>query len=400
MALFCSECGRIVPDNAVFCEFCGARIQNRQDVAFGNPGEIPAGTAGPTVAGAPVPSSAPADGAGASFQNDPYAGEPYAGGYQQYGGGGNFTPPEPPKKSKLGLIFALAGGGVVVILLVVLFLWPGLLRNKETPYGPGTASGENTEQTQESPSITPTTEASALTTAPAPETTAAPETTTAAPETTTTAPETTTTAPETTTTEPETTVEADFEKLGIKINVVEGAEYAFPTPCYDNEEYTTVGTMSVGSYVVSPANDTMLEFGEKNDMDLDGYVLREVVFDFYFNDENCEQYGAHIYSVREDYYNTSLHDQSYTSMTDSDGDKYVRTEIEYKGQSYYVYSWVSSHWDTDSMPYHATTTYQVLTPEGYDGAVIALIAGDVTQATDLSVGTYSKEFQTYFFQLY
>ena len=121
--MFCSKCGKQIPDNSQFCEHCGSPVGQ--------------GT-GPLQTGAPLQSSAPLQGSA------------------------------PPQKSGngalIGVIIALSSVIVIGIILVLLFVTPGFLK-KEEPSDTDKASRKEraTEQAETETTAEKTTEATEAT---------------------------------------------------------------------------------------------------------------------------------------------------------------------------------------------------------------------------------------------
>jgi len=121
--MFCSKCGKQIPDNSQFCEHCGSPVGQ--------------GT-GPLQTGAPLQNSAPLQ---------------------------SSAPPQQSSNGALiGVIIALSSVIVIGIILVLLFVTPGFLK-KEEPADTDRASRKEraTEQAKPETTVEETTEATEAT---------------------------------------------------------------------------------------------------------------------------------------------------------------------------------------------------------------------------------------------
>lgn len=106
--MFCSFCGKEIPDNSSTCQFCGAALpQAQQQTPYQAPQQTPQQMPYQAPYGAPqqAPYQAP--------QQAPYQ-APYQGQYNA-----PYTPPTPPKKkSKAPMIIGIIVGVIVVLGII------------------------------------------------------------------------------------------------------------------------------------------------------------------------------------------------------------------------------------------------------------------------------------------
>ena len=145
-------------------------------------------------------------------------------------------------------------------------------------------------------------------------------------------------------------LEADFEKNGFT-NMVEAeldVAYPYESICYDNPEYTTVGTVTFSDYEVFTSDDEHEA--------VDGCEWRAVTITFRFDDENANDYG-----YLTNYYNCDYFNLAYDY------------EINYNGTAYPDCGFHSQH--QISQGWNGNVAKLVvrkcaLVPIGYDGCVI------------------------------
>ena len=165
-------------------------------------------------------------------------------------------------------------------------------------------------------------------------------------------------------------LEPDFEKYGLRCDVVEGQNYYYYTQCYDNPSFGTRGTAVFTSETLA---------SDENHPALEGYEWKKVYVDVVFDDENAWQFGVSTSSCREDYYNIKAHDDSIV-YSESEYGTYGTYTVNFNGVDYtdciqYSYSsW--SGWIEQSITYSLECTFRV--PVGYDGTVVGLRNANVT----------------------
>lgn len=110
--MFCSFCGKEIPDNSSTCQFCGAALpQAQQQTPYQAPQQAPQQT--PQQMPYQAPYGAPQQAPYGAPQQAPYQ-APYQGQYNA-----PYTPPTPPKKkSKAPMIIGIIVGVIVVLGII------------------------------------------------------------------------------------------------------------------------------------------------------------------------------------------------------------------------------------------------------------------------------------------
>jgi hypothetical protein len=150
----------------------------------------------------------------------------------------------------------------------------------------------------------------------------------------------------------------------------QGKTYELETITAKDAEKSTIGLVSVESYEI-------FESAEGYEA-LEGYEWRVVKFACEFRDDNAQDYGFWINSRIEDYYTTTLHDDSSVDTYVGDGESISEYIVNWHGQEMPA----TEHWSTESTgwqkdengEYYNTRyyTYAVRVPVGYDGGVLAV----------------------------
>ncbi len=434
---YCNHCGNQITDQANACPFCGAPVNpgmqqgqpqygqpQQGQPPFGQPsqqsqppfGQVPQGQApyGQPPFGQPSQQGQPPQGMpqygqapqGQSMQygqapqgQSPYGqppqgmppyGQPPQGQPPQYGQ----MPPRGPKKSKTGLIIGIICGVVVIAAtLIILFLWPGVLRDKKndsTEQGTYSGKVENTEQSSDKTETPPERKTEERRTEA--KTEAQTETETVAKTELKTEQATAVEIPTEAKTERKTEAkterktdaktEAKTEKkteskkkktslkdYGIKIDMKEGKTYTFVSKPKDKDKVKV--TSMVTQYETSILNEEILAFGKDNGMDLDGYECKTVTIRSEVSAEDAAKNWSYTYWTEDKYHVDLLNETIEKGIIDSFGGEYSRFMIEYNGKKQYVYRWIVHSSDNISK----TLNFTFLLPKGYDGLVVGVSGG-------------------------
>jgi len=158
---------------------------------------------------------------------------------------------------------------------------------------------------------------------------------------------------------------AEMEINGITDFIEMGVVYPYTT--LTTKELPTTGECEVISYEIIPSGE---EYPAK-----EGYEWRVVTFELTFFDDNAKKGGYSAPSRLEDYYNTTLHDDTII-----DDDAGMRTHtIRFHGEEMEAYS-ISSYehgkWytnqETKRKEVKSVYTYALCAPIGYDGGVFGV----------------------------
>ena len=164
---------------------------------------------------------------------------------------------------------------------------------------------------------------------------------------------------------------AEMELNGITEFMELGKTYEFETT--GPEGYTdlvTTGLITAESYEIFESAEGF-EFKE-------GYEWRKVVFACWFDTKGSNNKGFWLPSRLEDYYNTTLHDDTSTLLWENDDESFEEYTILWHGQEMKAERYWESHntgWHRNEEGYKEMTkyfTYAVHVPVGYDGAVFGV----------------------------
>ena len=426
---YCFQCGCQVPDGAPACPQCGAVMQRPGGAGSGNPsmsdpgmqpmqqpvtnpGMRPMQQSMPNPGMRPMQQSMPNPGMQPMQQPMPNPGMQYphqAGGMQMnhpmgngqmnnypMGGPNGMGGPGGPggpggkhsKKYRKWMIIGIISASVAVIaLLVILFLWPGVLRNKDedgktsadssTEQDPMGLNGTEkdifdlTEVLTEDETDADTEE----------ETEPITETETEAPFTATeeiqAATEKATEKDTEKNTEKETGDPNDksFKKYGMKTNLEQGKKKTVTTAS------GSTASVEWTNYEVNPVSEGIIDFGNENNMKLSGYEHKTATSEIDFDDASSfDEEGAELQPWMTDWYNVDLFEDSLEKKVDSYDEEYYRGKITVDGTRKWVYIWYLYDYQ-DGNDKHLTVTFTILAPAGYDGVVVG-VSGSGEQKKD------------------
>ena len=161
---------------------------------------------------------------------------------------------------------------------------------------------------------------------------------------------------------------AEMELNGITEFMELGRTYEFETTAgKGSTDYITVGKITAESYEIFESAEDF-EFKE-------GYEWRKVMISCRFDDDVAQDKGFWIPSRLEDYYNTTLHDDTLTELSEQGDEELSEFTIlwhgeEMKATSYYKSQATGWEKDEDGNYYNIRYfTYAVHAPVGYDGSV-------------------------------
>ena len=164
---------------------------------------------------------------------------------------------------------------------------------------------------------------------------------------------------------------AEMELNGITEFMELGKTYELETTGYRNAAKTvTVGKITADSYEIFESAEG---FEAK-----EGYEWRKVEFSCFFNDEIARGFGFIIPARLEDYYNTTLHDDTVETVSSDDNGSVGEYTIIWHGEEMTAtrkYSTYSSYWkkDEDGNSYNIRYySYAICVPVGYDGGVFGV----------------------------
>ena len=164
---------------------------------------------------------------------------------------------------------------------------------------------------------------------------------------------------------------AEMELNGISRFMELGKPYEFETTGPDGHtDVVTTGIVTAESYEIFESAEGF-EFKE-------GYEWRKVEFSCYFDDQGSNEYGFWLPVRLEDYYNTSLHDDTATELWSNDNESMSEYSIIWHGQEMTVERYYETHSTgyvrneegyKDCTRYH---TFAVHVPIGYDGGIFGV----------------------------
>ncbi|MCM1252318.1 MAG: hypothetical protein NC321_05820 [Clostridium sp.] len=91
---------------------------------------------------------------------------------------------------------------------------------------------------------------------------------------------------------------AYFEENGLVCDAQLDTAYPYTVLCYNNNDYTTTGTVTISDYEVFSSDETHNA--------VEGYEWQTIMVTFVFDDENAQKYGLSSYLSPVDYYTDNL----------------------------------------------------------------------------------------------
>ena len=311
-------------------------------------------------------------------QGQMYSPNRYPNG-QGYGG--------PEKKSHTGLIIGIISAVVVIAaLVIVLFVWPGVLTNKEEE---GTTALQGTEQDiTEGPGTKTETPTEEKTEARSTEEKTEVKTEKKTEEKTEKKTEEKTEKPTEKPTEAKNGT--SFEDYGMVTNLKLNKSAKLKTCSWDNPDAEVVATVTWTKYESEAVSDEVLAFGKENGFDLTGYERKRVELEMDFDaTDNFDKYGAMVRPWIEDWYNVDLFEDSMEEFTDSYEENYYRAKIIVNGKEQFVYLWYD--YDFDLQKRHMSQSFVALVPAGYDGVVVGISDARLPDTEDHIYKIYDKD---------
>ena len=163
----------------------------------------------------------------------------------------------------------------------------------------------------------------------------------------------------------------EFELYGIETSLEVGVPTNYFTRCDDDATQETVGVITVDSYERVPVTEEQIAFGNESGIGLTGYERLSVHFTVTFAEENALRYGASALTTSQNYYNDEKWRDNITTLTDSLDREFRRYEVDYNGETQYVYLWYNSNYEETDYIIHQCE-YIVYVPAGYDGVVVGV----------------------------
>jgi hypothetical protein len=164
------------------------------------------------------------------------------------------------------------------------------------------------------------------------------------------------------------TKDADFDRYGIPCILEIDGDYPCPAIIEKDMNDITQGNLRVLGYFVKPVSDEVIEFGEKNGIDLNGYEMRVVTTSVGFTYECTAGKNASISPKTYDYYSLDAPENG-SSRTDHLDRSYLAYEVDYQGRKQPAYLWINKEWIGDTEYYEYRENAIFFVPAGYDGAV-------------------------------
>ena len=161
----------------------------------------------------------------------------------------------------------------------------------------------------------------------------------------------------------------DFIKYDIPCDAVVNEDYKYPGVYDDGTNETAYGTLTFLYYDSNPADDELIAFGKENGMDLEGYDRRMLSSQIDFTQADARDRGVLVTRYIGDYYDMNLLNETFETLTDSEGETYYRYEVDNHGKRQYVYYFIEDEWKDWGTYLEYTETDYFLVPSDYDGVV-------------------------------
>ncbi len=162
--------------------------------------------------------------------------------------------------------------------------------------------------------------------------------------------------------------DADFDRYDIPCILEVDKDYVCPAIIEKDMDDITQGNLKVLAYDVKPVSDELIEFGNKNGIDLNGYEMRVVTTSIGFTYQYTQGKNASISPKTYDYYNVDAPENG-TTRTDHLDRKYLEYKVDYQGKKQPAYLWINKEWVGDTEYYEYRENAIFFVPAGYDGAV-------------------------------
>ena len=160
-----------------------------------------------------------------------------------------------------------------------------------------------------------------------------------------------------------------FVQYDIPCDATVNEDYKYPGLYDDGTDETAYGTLTFLYYDSNPADDELIAFGKENGMDLEGYDRRMLSSQIDFTQADAKDRGVLVTRYIGDYYDMNLLNETFETLTDSEGETYYRYEVDNHGKRQYVYYFIEDEWKDWGTYLEYTETDYFLIPADYDGVI-------------------------------